>query len=573
MADIFSKEELEKRLEQELDEASSDAHTEKVNADASQRKTFEVKSIEFNNKVKKHIKADRASWIRNLVYLSGKPFDFTGRDYLLPIYNGKFRRLLLKFARQNEKSSFIANSIIASSAVIPFHKSIYVSPSYLQTRQFSADKLSPWMWDSPVISKFLLSSKVSNQVFEKGLTNGSMIYLRSAFLNAERIRGLSGHLLAIDELQSMVSANIPVIAETISHAPDPTAIFSGTPLTNDNVLEQYWLDSSQCEWLVKCRRHDPVHYNFLDERCIGKASPICNKCGQPINPADGTWVAFSSERDTMGFHLNQIMVPWMQTPEKWKEVVWKMENYSKGLFYNEVLGISFDSASKPITRTELIASTSAEYPMRKYPDEMTQSWTPVMGVDWGTGSDGSERDEKGRLRTASYTVVCIGAYVRPGKFHPFFFRRYKGDDAIPTNCIQDILRLARAFGVQMIGSDWGFGWAANDQLENSFGAHKVIKYQYVGMQRERMKYDPMAHKMIVSRTEVMSDFFNDIKKGRFIFPPWEESQEYLVDIEHIFAEVSSLGMLKYDHKKTEPDDVAHAMIFAKETADKLLGIW
>ena len=88
-----------------------------------------------------------------------------------------------------------------------------------------------------------------------------------------------------------------------------------------------------------------------------------------------------------------------------------------------------------------------------------------------------------------------------------------------------------------------------------------------------MKYDQTAHKMVVSRTEVMSDFFSDIKKGRYLFPKWEDSQKYLVDIEHIFAEVSSIGMLKYDHKKTEPDDCAHAIIFAKETADKLIGVW
>jgi hypothetical protein len=546
---------------------------EQTNEKAEKKRHFSVKSLPFGNYVKQHVVAKKADWVHNLVYLDGAKFDFNGREYLQPIYNGKFPRLLLKFSRQCEKSTFLANNLIVESAVTPYRKSVYVSPSYLQTRQFSAGKLTPWMEDSPVISKYLLSTKVSSQVFEKGMTNGSMMFLRSAFLNADRVRGLSADLLAIDEIQNMISANLPVIMEVTSHSNNPTAVFAGTPLTNDNLIEETWLESSQCEWLVRCRRHDPVHFNFLDERCIGREHPICNKCGKRINPSDGLWVAFSDRRDTMGFHLNQIMVPWMQSGDKWKEIVWKMDTYSKGQFYNEVLGISYDSASKPVTRTEIIASTSSDWPMRTAPDELTHNWQLVMGVDWGTGSDGSERDEKGRLRTASYTVVCIGAYVRPGKFHPFFYRRYLGDDALPTNCIGDIIRLAKAFNVQLIGSDWGFGWAANDQLEAAFGAHRVIKYQYVGMQRERMRYDPTAHKVTINRTEVMSDFFADIKKGRFIFPPWEQSQTYLVDIEHIFAEVSSTGILRYDHKKTEPDDAAHATIFAKETGDKLIGMW
>lgn len=555
------------------EEAAAGARPEISNAEAEKKRYFNVKSISFNNKVKSHIRATKADWIRNLVYLDGQKFDFKGREYLFPIYNGRFPRLLLKFSRQCEKSTFLANNLIVESAVTPYNKSVYVSPSYLQTRQFSAGKLTPWMEDSPTISRYLLSSKVSSQVFEKGMTNGSMIFLRSAFLNADRVRGLSASILALDEIQNMISANLPVIAEVVSHSPDPTIIYAGTPLTNDNLIEQIWQESSQCEWLVRCRHHSPVHYNFLDERCIGRKGPICNKCGKPLNPSDGEWVGFSKERDTMGFHLNQIMVPWMQSPGKWKEIVWKYDTYSKGQFYNEVLGISFDSASKPVTRTELIACTRANWPMRKERDEYVDNWQLVMGVDWGTGSDGSERDEKGRLRTASYTVCTIGAYVEPGKFHPFFFRRYKGDDAIPSNCIGDIIRLARYFRVGMIGVDWGFGWAANDQLEAAFGPQRVVKYQYVGMQRERMRYDPVAHKVILNRTEVMSDFFADIKKGRFIFPPWEQSQEYLVDIEHIFAELSTIGNLKYDHKKTEPDDAAHAIIFAKETADKLLGVW
>jgi hypothetical protein len=560
-------------LSQEFEDASNDDNTEIKNKVAEKRRMFEVKSIEFNGKVKQHIKAKKADWVHNLVALDGAPFSFKGREYLIPIYNGRFPKLLLKFSRQCEKSTFLANNIIAESAIIPYNKSVYVAPSYLQTRQFSAGKLTPWMEDSPMISRYLLSSKVSNQVFEKGMTNGSLIFLRSAFLNADRVRGLSASILALDEIQNFISANIPVIEEVVSHAPDPTILYAGTPLTNDNILEQTWQDSSQCEWLVKCDRHDPVHYNFLDERCIGKLGPICNKCGKPINPSNGRWVAFSKERYIMGYHLNQIMVPWMQSESKWKEIVHKLDTYSKGLFYNEVLGISFDSASKPITRTELIANCHENFPMRMSPDPYTDVWQPVMGIDWGTGSDGTERDEKGRLRTASYTVVCIGAYVQPGKFHPFFYRKYLGDDAIPTNCIQDIMRLAQAYKVRLIGADWGFGWAANDQLEAKFGAHKVIKYQYVGMQRERMKYDSTAHKVVVNRTEVMSDFFADIKKGRYIFPRWSQSEEYIKDILHIFAEMSSLGMLKYDHKKTEPDDCAHATIFAKETADKLIGVW
>lgn len=512
------------------------------------------------------VRATVADWVRNLVYLDGKPFSFEGREYLLPIYNERHPRKLLKYGRQSEKSTALANHLIVRSAVKPYNKSLYVAPSHSQARQFSASKLKPWIEDSPILSRYYLSTSVSQQVFERGMTNGSMIFLRSAFLNAERVRGITADELMLDEIQSFISSNIPVIMEVQSHSPDPQSIFAGTPLTNDNYIEQSWQGSSQCEWLVPCHRHTPIHWNFMDEKCIGKHGPICNKCGGAILPSQGKWFAFSSNRDVMGYHISQVMVPWMQSESKWKELLWKMEHYSKGAFYNEVLGISFDSAAKPISRGELQRLCKIDFPFRQKPDALTQTWACFAGVDWGEGSDGSERNFKGRLKNASYTVLTIGAYIQPKVFGIFFQKRYTGEDAMPRNCLRDIMYYCDLFGVRMLGSDWGFGWGVNDTLEERYGRQRVIKFQYVGIQRERSIYDQTGHKIQLNRTEVMTDFFDDLKKERYRFPKWEDSRKYLEDIEHIYAEYGGIHGLKYDHRASEPDDAAHSIIFCREAA-------
>lgn len=512
------------------------------------------------------IRAKMTDWVRNLVWLDGKPFDFTGRSYLHQCYNTKHPRVIYKTARQNEKSTLLANYLITRSVVRSYNKSIYCSPSFLQSRQFSSGKLSPWMNDSPIIKKYFTDSSVPNQVFERGLTNGSMIWIRSAFQNADRIRGLSADELMMDELQSMLSANIPVILETLSHSPDPQVIFAGTPLTMDNYLEQVWQDSSQSEWLVRCHAHAPVHWNFIDEKSIGKEGPICNKCGKKINPADGQWYSFSKNTDTIGYHFNQIMVPWMQSPNKWKELLWKLEHYSKGQFYNEVLGMSFDSASKPISRFELMRICSLRHPYRYRPDEVTTGQPVFAGIDWGEGADGTERSFKGRLKNASYTIITLGIFINPKQFYIFFQKRYKGDEALPRNCVREIIQICRMFNAVMIGSDWGFGWGVNDTLEETFGKERVVKFQHNGMQAERQKYDPVGHKVQLNRTEVLTDFFDDLKHGRYIFPEWEKAKEFLVDIEAIYAEYGGPRGLRYDHRPSEPDDAAHSILMCREAA-------
>jgi len=541
--------------------------------DETTKATLKVQQLfQSNGTVKKLLKATKSDWISKLIYLDGKPFSFKGRDYLFPIYNTKYKKKLLLCGRQVEKTTSLANEIIIQSVLTPYLKTLYISPSHLQSRQFSNGKLRPWIEDSPIISKYFLNSSTSAQVFERGLSNGSMCWIRSAFLNADRARGLSADLLCLDEVQDLLTSNIQVIEECLSHAEDPQEILSGTPKSLDNPIQQHWDISSQCEWLVPCDHHIPQHWNYLDEKCLGKDGPICNKCGNRIDPKNGKWIAFSNTRDLIGYRISQLMVPWYQNPDKWKELLYKHTHLSKGVFYNECLGISFDSSSKPITRTELVSCCSSTHPFRYQPDGWTKRMEIFAGIDWGEGTDGSEKSEKGRLKHASYTVLSLGTYLSPKSFHYFYYKRFEGKEAHPTFCVDEIIRILRAFNVRCVGSDWGHGWGVNSRLEEVFGVHKIIQFQHVGIQGERKKYNEAGNRYQLSRTEVMSDFFSSIKKQEIVWPNWEASKDFLCDIENIYAEYTDQKALKYDHRASNPDDACHSSIYCREAADNYYGI-
>jgi hypothetical protein len=574
-AEALTEEDLARAEFEETGGANPEDYNRRIEAAAranARPSRFKVTETLTDDRMVRRAKARKSDWIHNLIHLDGQKFSFKGRDYLRQIYDAPYTAKLLKTGRQVEKSTMLANEFITNSCIIPYFKTLYVSPSHDQTRQFSNGKLKPWIEDSPTIAKYFQNNGCSKQVFEKSFTNGSMGFLRSAFLTADRTRGISADCLTLDEVQDLITANIPVMLETLSHSKYGWRILSGTPKTLDNTIEVYWQQSSQSEWLVPCDRHAPIHWNYLDERSIGKEGPICNKCGHRINPQKGQWISFSKKDDLMGFRISQLMTPWFnESPKKWKEILWKYENYAKGLFYNEVLGISYDAATKPVTRTELVACCSDKHPFRDKPDDITRSMTVFAGIDWGEGSDGSERGMKGRLKPASYTVLTLGTYISPKHFHVFYMKRYMGDEALPRNCIKDIIRTCRAFNVACIGVDWGHGWGVNDQLEEEFGFQRVVKFQYVGMQKERKKFDLIGMKYLLARTEVLTDFFDKLKLQEIVFPPWERMEPFLVDIEHIHAEYGGTNGLKYDHKPTEPDDAAHSIIMCKEVADNFYG--
>lgn len=537
--------------------------------------------------LKKKIIARKSAFVHNLIFLDGEKFDFTGRNYLLPVYDRPDQQILLKTARQVEKTTFLGNNLVITSACVPYNKSLYVSPSHTQTRQFSNEKLRPAIEKSPIIKKYLQDTKVSHQVFEKGFTNGSYIFLRSAFRSADRARGISARNLCLDEIQDMYISEIPVIMECTSHFPDSNTLMAGTPKSYDNPIEVYWQNTTQNEWLVKC--HACNHYNFLDdsniaptEKYINKdlpPGPVCKKCAKPINVAkDGRWMSLSTGKQISGYRIPQLMVPWIiGLYDQWLKLLWKRDNYPLGQFYNEVLGISYDSSSKPITRAELIECCDPAYVMWREPfaaERMAKAQRMILtaGIDWGEGNDGSEKSPSGKIRTASYTVFTVGTYVNQNQYKVLFAKKYTGKEVDPDYIVKDVVRLVKQLGIRLVGVDWGHGWGVNNQLVRQLGAERVVQFQYLPKQKKRMKWDPIGFKYQLLRNLIISEAFVALKNGNIVFPRWQDTEPFAKDILGVYTEYDEYRRdMRYDHKQSDPDDFLHSLIYSKLAADITLG--
>lgn len=169
-------------------------------------------------------------------------------------------------------------------------------------------------------------------------------------------------MILIDEIQDILTDNIPVIEECASHSEHKLMRYSGTPKSLDNTIEKYWADmSTQNEWMVPCDRCN--NWNELGENNIGKKGPICGKCGAPIHVRHerSQWAAnqpITPENEDRvsyeGFRIPQIMVPWIvDSEEGWKDILLKQEQYSRARFHNEVLGLSFDMGTRPLKQNHI----------------------------------------------------------------------------------------------------------------------------------------------------------------------------------------------------------------------------
>jgi hypothetical protein len=491
------------------------------------------------------------------IYVDGKPFNagigdgFKGRPYLRPIYDGVHKRLLLKCGRQVEKSSTLGNRIIGLSCLQPFHRCLYVSPTSLQTSRFSADRLTRTLRTSPPLQRYQRKIIVDNIMF-KEFHNHATVTLSYAFLSADRIRGITTDTISIDEFQDIISGHVPVIEESASHSKNPSFWYAGTPKSLENPIEYFWeRRSTQHEWVVPCDRHTPRHWNILGMSNIGKTGLICRKCKEPINPILGQWqITGDPEAEIAGYHISQLMVPWTD----WKNLLYKMKVYPVAQFYNEVLGVSYDSGFRPLVRAQLAACCEEDVIMseealqdfrRKYPDAFL-----FMGVDWGTGD-------------VSYTVVTISAYhPQTEKYTLLYVKKFFGEEAEPINELTIIKGLIGRHRVNAVGCDWGFGHYQNSDLMKTFGPRRVVQYQYAGNMGHVIKWDDGLKRYILNRTVAMSAVFNAIKRKEFRFPNRDQFlEEFGSDFLNIFSEYNEkTRTIMYNHPPDKPDDVFHSFL-------------
>jgi hypothetical protein len=175
---------------------------------------------------------------------------------------------------------------------------------------------------------------------------------------------------------------------------------------------------------------------------------------------------------------------------------------------------------------------------------------------------------QGNTGENTYTVVVLGGYMpwAPDHFTFFYAHRFEGPESEPRIQIEMISKLIRDAGVQVGGFDYGGGHWPNDEMVRTFGAEKVKKYQWVGNVKQKIKYEPRlgVPRFLCHRTEVMSDFFNAMKRRDvFRFPAWEDFEDpFSTDFINVFSEYNDrLRMNVYKHAPGCPDDTVHACIY------------
>lgn len=507
--------------------------------------------------MKQTLNITASDFAKGILMLRGKPLSLEDYIPFKEVYDMDPPMMIIKAGRQIGKSVSLGGAIISKSIVRPHFNSLYIAPLSQQTSRFSTSYLDPFMY-SPLVRKHFVDSSSKKNVFEKSFNNGSRIFLGYAQTenDSDRVRGANADACTCDEIQDISQEALPILFETLSASPYGYKRLTGTAKTENNTLEIYFKKSNMLEWVVKCDHCAKYTIPHDFESCLkivaNKEGPGCVYCGKVIDMRKGKWVALKpSEKDILGFHMPQFIMPARTKPKHWKDIQDKIPMYSPGKLANEVFGLASGIGGRILSMSEARACCNPE--KKAYDDCWPTDWRGinqvVVGVDWSvTGSD------------KSYTVITVLGSDFNGKLHLMYAERITEPDLLGQ--VARVGYIYEKFNAQMIGADRGVGHVQGELLRQKYGHERVLSINYVSA-KTRLRWDPAGY-MAADRTTMMDVLFMRMKMGRdhFEAPSWSVSSEFWFDCLAIFEEETLAGKKVFRKNEDDTDDSFHSATFA-----------
>lgn len=443
-----------------------------------------------------------------------------------------------------------------------YYKLLYVGPNEQFTKYFSNNYLAA-RFDSPKL-KAIITRLSKNDVFEKVLQDTkSNVILKYANDDATRIRGPATDHNIHDEIQDMLFDILPIIKETMAISEYKREVFAGTPLTTDNTIHQLWLGANQYEWMMKCEGCNHWNSLTLDNdpmKMIMKHGLSCSKCSRVIDSHKGLWADMNpGDHDLCGYHLAQPILPYFnQTAAGWRDIYLKCTSpdYTPLQVYNEVFGLAYDTGTKPITEEQLKSLCVLGEMKKVYAANRHKYQVVTMGVDWGVNME------------TSRTTACLLGLREDGVCEVFGV--YLLNDYNYEQHIKILAELAREYA-NFAATDSGPDPIRGISFGNLFDCTKtsLVHYRQIPFMQQVIvppnALDWSQTRWALHRSDTFSFTMNLLRKGRILFPRWEDCNRSLKDILSIYVEVKEGPLraeLLYGRNPALPDDFFHALNYA-----------
>ena len=329
--------------------------------------------------------ADLILWTENHRLIKGLPWSWSldTRDfsYMLPIYRDNSPEIIIKKSRQMAVSEYAINWLFWNLSRNPHTTGIHVFPNASQGQKFSKLRILPDNFRERIFVPESHRYKYADNVTHKHLINDShyiLSFIGGIHSKSTDARSISADFLVLDETKDLPQEDIADVEECLALSKFKMKRTIGTPDFFGTEFSKRWERSDQHEWVCSCKKcgHSaPLTFDFIqksDSHYYG-----CPKCGALLDTLEGSWQPQNPDGTTRGYHVTQLMASWISA----SEIMKKKADYPPSKFANEVLGIEFEGAKRPISPTKLLNCCVTDVAGWQSTYERIS-----IGVDWGNVS-------------------------------------------------------------------------------------------------------------------------------------------------------------------------------------------
>ncbi len=245
---------------------------------------------------------------------------------------------------------------------------IYTLPTESDVQEMAGGKINRIIAQNPIFLKWI---KNHDTVSQKNV-GSNIIYYRGTFTQKAAMM-VTSQLNIHDEVDASKPEIITQYETRLQAQPGGMRWYFSHPSIIGAGIDQQWEKSDQKEWFIKCNKG---HEQFLEwpysidqeRKCYQ-----CKFCHEELSDQqrrNGEWRKLYPGAEYSGYHISQLMCPWIPASKIIKDFKEKESQY----FYNFTLALPYADAKSKVT-LETIKNILTE--------ENQRSSRVVFGVDTG----------------------------------------------------------------------------------------------------------------------------------------------------------------------------------------------
>jgi hypothetical protein len=482
-----------------------------------------------------------AKWALSRIRLDGRPFSFTGHEYLRAIYDDTAPHMVLSKAAQIGGTTW---AILRSlHACLTGLNVIYFFPTRTDVLEFSKSRVGPLLAENP----FLLRLMTDTDTAGLKRIGDAHLYLRG-MQSSVGMKSVPADMVVFDELDETSPAAKAMALERLAHSDYKRVIELSNPSLPDYGIDEQYQKSDQRHWTLRCGacgswtaldKEFPTklgeEVRIILAREDGSFYRACPKCAAELDIGAGEWVADFPERPIHGYRISQLFSATVEPGEILSEY---RSTRFPDRFYNLKIGIPWADLSRRLDAAFVLSLCGAGHL-----EESSESGSCTMGVDTG--------------RDLHVVILCREGWGEKAQARLVHLA--------VCHDFQELDRLMERFRMTYVVID---GLPETHATREYARRHPrtVFMNFFNEHQRGAPKWDEETAVIQVNRTEALDASRAVVRDRRLILPcrsPMiEEFAQHLASDAKVLEEDEETGIQKYRYVRTGTNHFSMAFTYA-----------